>query len=167
MYAIICILAYEERVAFDRPEYDNAIAIHNSLASYKPRDSLGSASYLSRALEARKLWLQADCNVLTAVCEAVTGEDELLAKFKQNRPLYDKALNQFLDNQMRQRKQRSLQRELDERKLQLDELRETRLKMLADKKSEEEVRVAEKEAARLAKASEPTMANQVGMSGNK
>ena len=79
--------------------------------------------------------LEVDVRILKANQGIIGSEEHEVEEFNNKRSGYEKAVQLFTDKLLYQRRQRSIQREINERKERLLELREMRLRMLKEEKA--------------------------------
>ena len=130
----------------------------------KPRSWSGSLNYAIASLTTREIWLQAEKHVLTSMLEHLEEEHGQLLLYKDNRMDFELRLAQFLDGQVEQRRQRSLQREINDRKLRLKELRNVRLEMLIEQQKKEEEAKEEELKKKKRKAERKSESSKVFLS---
>jgi len=155
-------IAMDERLAFNRPLYTTTtLQQQNILATINPKQTKGAESFITATMESRKIWLEADRIVFQARKEYLETEESIISTLKAKLPEYETRLKQFLEAQLQLRRQRSIQLELDTRKVRLNELRAERLKAIEYQKHREKVMKEENEKEKKARERQKAQRSKV------
>ena len=90
--------------------------------------------------------------------DTLTNEVKLFSEFRANKSFHEDRMQMFLNTQLNMRRQHALQKELDQRRVRLNELRELRMeaiRKLREQVQEEERIKQELEAQKVKEASKP------------
>ncbi len=163
--------ALAEREAFQLPAKDNRFDLQACNNIMRPRVYLSPTAMTRIVMDNRVLVLSADIRYLEAMKEILVHEEEFVAEYTSKRKNYEAGIKIFQDNIVRLRRQKAMQKELEERIERLNFLRETRLRHLRDEKkrlldemkSKQEEAIKEKEG----KINISTQVTLVGLCGLK
>lgn len=139
-------IGYDERIACGFPLGLKDFEYQEYLNKIRPRTECAGEKYMVFMMEGRMLQYQNCSELFNAIKKNYELEEEIVNGYEKKMYYYQQCVDKYRASMLRQRRQRSLQRELGERKVRIAELRIDRIRMM---KQNREDLAAEEEAKRI------------------
>jgi Ca2+-binding EF-hand superfamily protein len=144
-------LTFEQREVFEVVLGTHMFKIQHCLHAIHPQISCSAATLALERTRVRSDMLAVNIRHYEALRDRLDHEEAELLAFPEKRPFYEDAVEKFRNMLLVERRQRALQKELNQRKIKLEELRVLRMLALRAEK-ERQLQLAKEEAEAKARA---------------
>lgn len=141
-------LTLEQRNALKIPKGCVQWRNQDCLAKVRERTDAPAEKLIYLIIDLQRKSCEADLNFINSLKEALEQEEKEIEEFNNQRPIYEKNVELFQAGLLYLRRQRALQREIEDRKKRLKDLRETRMRQQKEAQDLAISLIKEKEAVR-------------------